>query len=158
MAASQACDVIDEEIDARVIPTSTIPQGVVASMNFNPEVSVDENYNTMKSSLKTVKSAQITYSIKDTEIDGVAVTKDHYMALVNKKIIACVPDKFDALYTALEKMVDEDSALISIFAGEDITEEEMEEVYNKVESLYDFVDIDLRKGNQPVYSFIIGVE
>lgn len=158
MAASQACDVIDEEIDARVIPSSTIPQGLVASMNFNPEVSADENYNTMKSCLKTVKSAQVTYAIKDTEIDGVEVKKDHYMALVNKKIIQCVEDKFDALFIALENMVDEESAIITIFTGEDITDEDIEGLYEQIEEKYDFVDIDLRKGGQPVYSFIIGVE
>lgn len=158
MAASQACDVIDEEIDARVIPSSTIPQGIVASMNFNPEATADENYNTMKGSLKTVKSAQITYAIKDTEIDGVEVKKDYYMALVNKKIIACVEDKYDALFKALDTMVDEDAGMITIFTGEDISEEEHEELYEKVESRYDSCDIDLRKGNQPVYSFIVGVE
>ena len=158
MAASQACDVIDEEIDARVIPSSTIPQGLVAAMNFNPEVSVDDNYNTMKSCLKTVKSAQITYAIKDTEIDGVEVKKDYYMALVNKKIITCVKDKYDALFTALDNMVDDDAGMITIFTGADISEEEHEELYDKLESRYSTVDIDLRRGNQPVYSFIIGVE
>ena len=158
MAASQACDVIDEEIDARVIPTSTIPQGLVAAMNFNPEASADENYNNMKSCLKTVKSAQITYAIKDTEIDGVNVVKDHYMALVNKKIITCVPNKYDALFAALDLMVDDEAGMITVFTGEDISEEEHEELYDKLESRYSSVDIDLRKGNQPVYSFIIGVE
>ena len=158
MAASQACDVIDEEIDARVIPSSTIPQGLVAAMNFNPEATADENYNTMKGSLKTVKSAQITYAIKDTEIDGVEVKKDYYMALVNKKIITCVKDKYDALFAALDSMVDEDAGMITIFSGEDISEEEHEELYAKIEERYDSCDIDLRKGNQPVYSFIIGVE
>ena len=127
-------------------------------MNFNPEATADENYNTMKGSLKTVKSAQITYAIKDTEIDGVEVKKDYYMALVNKKIIACVEDKYDALFKALDTMVDEDAGMITIFTGEDISEEEHEELYEKVESRYDSCDIDLRKGNQPVYSFIVGVE
>lgn len=158
MAASQACDVIDEEIDARVIPSSTIPQGLVAAMNFNPELNSDENYNAMKGSLKTVKSAQVTYAIKDTEIDGVEVKKDYYMALVNKKIIACVKDKYDALFTALDGMIDEDSAIITLFTGEDISDEEHEELASKLEEKYDSVDIDIRKGNQPVYSFIIGVE
>lgn len=158
MAASQACDVIDETIDARVIPSSTIPQGLVAAMNFNPDAAADENYNTMKGCLKTVKSAQITYAIKDTEIDGVEVKKDYYMALVNKKIIACVKDKYDALFEALDSMVDDEAGMITIFTGEDISEEEHEELYDKLESRYSSVDIDLRKGNQPVYSFIIGVE
>ena len=80
------------------------------------------------------------------------------MALVNKKIITCVPNKYDALFAALDLMVDDEAGMITVFTGEDISEEEHEELYDKLESRYSSVDIDLRKGNQPVYSFIIGVE
>lgn len=158
LAASQACDVMDENIDARVIPCSTIPQGIVASMNFDPESDVETNFNNMKGSLKTVKSASVTYAIKDTEIDNVKVIKDNYMALVDKKIIACVKDKFEALFTALDRMVDESSSIITIFTGQDIDDNEFDSLKDNLEEKYDAVDIDLRKGNQPVYSFLVGVE
>lgn len=158
LAASQACDVIEGDIDARVIPCSSVPQGLVASMNFNEEESMDENFKAMKRSLRSVKSGSVTYAIRDTEIDGVKVNKDEYMALADKKILCSLKDKFEALDIALNKMVTSKSSIITIFTGEDITDEEFEALGPKLEEKYSDVDIDLRKGNQPVYSFIIGVE
>lgn len=158
MAASQACEVIDENINARVIPSSSIPQGLVACMEFNPDVSIEENFRNMKSVLKNVKSASVTYAVRDTEINGVKVQKDNYMALYGKKILACVPDKLAALSIVLNDMVDEDSGVITIICGEDISEEVIEDLENKLTEKYADCDIDIQKGNQPVYSFIIGVE
>lgn len=158
MAASQACDVIDESINAQVIPSSTIPQGLAATFAFNPDSKPNENYRAMKSSLKSVKSASITYAIKDTEIEGVKVFKDQYMALVNKKIVACVSDKFEALKIALSSMIDDESSMVTIFIGSDLADSDVSKVQEMVESIYDLIDVDVRKGNQPVYSFIVGVE
>lgn len=158
LAASQACDVIEDDIDARVIPCSSVPQGLVASMNFNEEDNVDDNFKAMKRSLRSVKSGSVTYAVRDTEIDGIKVNKDEYMALADKKILCCLKDKFEALDKALEKMVNSKSSIITIFTGEDISDEEFDALGQKLEEKYTEVDIDLRKGNQPVYSFIIGVE
>lgn len=158
MAASQACDVVDENINAFVVPSTTIPQGLVAAYNFNPDENSENNYNEMKSVLKNVKSASVTYAIKDTEIDGVNVKKDEYMSLVGKHIISCVDNKIEALKISLENMVDEDSSIITVLCGEDIKNEEMNMIQEYLEEKYSMVDIDLRNGGQPVYSFIIGVE
>jgi DAK2 domain fusion protein YloV len=158
MAASQACDVLDESINAQVIPSSTIPQGLAAAMEFNPDSTPEENLNQMKAVLKNVKSASITYAIKNTVVDGVSVKKNDFMALVGKKIIAAVSDKFEALKLALASMVDDNSSIITILCGDDIKEDEMNKVSELVESTYEMVDLDIKKGGQPIYSFIVGVE
>lgn len=158
MAAAQAAEVSDESINVQVIPTSTVPQGIVAAMNFYTDDTPDANFVNMKQSLKNVKSASITYAIKDTEIDGVCILKDQYIALVDKHIISCMPDKFDSLKSALDIMINEESEMITIFTGEDITEEETSKLENELTSLYPSADINIIKGDQPVYSFIIGVE
>ncbi|MEG0034536.1 MAG: DAK2 domain-containing protein [Bacilli bacterium] len=158
MAASQAVDVVDEKINVQVVASSTIPQGLVSAMMFNPDVDPKNNLKEMKAALKTVKSASITYAIKETEIDGVKVKKDDYIALVDKKIIACVPSKIDALTFALEKMVSDNSSIITIFLGEDVAVEEKDKITEILNEKYDYLDLDIRNGNQPVYSFIIGVE
>ena len=158
MAASQACDVVDEDIDARVIPSKTIPQGLVSAMMFSPEASADENFNEMKAALKNVKSGSVTYSIKDTDIDGVHVTKDYYMGIQDKSIVTCEKDKITVLYNLIENMVDEDSAIITVITGEGVTEEEIEEITNTLGEKYGDLDIDIKEGGQPVYSFFVGVE
>ena len=158
MAASQACDVVDEDIDARVIPSKTIPQGLVSAMMFSPEASADENFNEMKAALKNVKSGSVTYSIKDTDIDGVHVTKDYYMGIQDKSIVTCEKDKITVLYNLIENMVDEDSAIITVITGEGVTEEEIEDITNTLGEKYSDLDIDIKEGGQPVYSFFVGVE
>ena len=158
MAASQACDVADESINAQVVPTSTIPQGIVSCMEFNPDDVPEENLKNMKSALKNVKSASVTYAVRDTEINGVKVEKGKYMALYGKKILDCVNEKEKALEIAIKDMVDEDSCVITIICGEDINEDEMNQIEEKIAPLYPDCEVEIQKGNQPVYSYIIGVE
>lgn len=158
MAASQACDVVDESINAQVIPTSTIPQGLSACMEFNPDDTPSKNFSNMKSVLKNVKSASITYAIKDTKINGINVKKDQYMALVGKKILGCVPDKFEALKIAIKSMIDDESSIVTILCGSDVDEKEISDVEAFVEEQYKLIDVDVKSGGQPIYSFIVGVE
>ena len=160
MAANQAKDVLDGKVDVRVIPTKTIMQGIVCAMNFNPDLNPDVNEKAMIEAIDTVKSGQITYAIKDTEVNGVKVKKDEYMAIVNTKdIISCHKNKFDALKHLLKAMVDEDSSVITILLGEDVaTEKDCEKVRKYAEKEFEDCDLDIRIGNQPVYSFIVGIE
>lgn len=160
LAASQASEVLqdDPEIRAHVIPTKTIPQGLTAARAFNPDVDIQDNLNMMNDSLSTVESGQITYAIKDTTIDGVEVKKDYYMALQGKKILCSVADKFDALYRLLKAMIDDLVSIITLIYGDDVTDEEMEEVADQLETMYPRVDFAIVHGKQPVYSFIIGAE
>ena len=160
MAASQACDVMEGSgINARVIPSKTIPQGMSSCMAFNPEVAPDEAFKVMKAALKNVKSGSVTYAIKDTEIEGVHITKDYYMAMKGKAIVSCVKDKFEALSDLVDSLVGKSSCMITVIVGEDISEEDTSHVEEELMSRYgDELEIDVKRGDQPVYSFLVGVE
>ena len=158
MAASQACEVAPEGVECRVIPTKTIPQGLTACMMFNPEANFDDNEEEMKEAMSNVRSGQVTFAIRDTVIDDVEVKKDNFIALFGKKIVSCDPDKIQVTMNMLEEMIDESSSIITLICGEDASEEEVEKLTEMIQDKYDEVDLDVRRGNQPVYSFIIGVE
>lgn len=158
MTAQQAATVLEDEINVIVIPSKTVPQGLAACMMYNTEASLDENVNEMTSALEGVQTGQVTFAIKDTTIDGLEIKANNYMALCNKKIVACVPDKIDALKKALEGLVDEDSEVITLICGEDVTEEEKEAAQAYIEENFEDCELEMNDGGQPVYSFIIGVE
>ncbi|MCH5171211.1 MAG: DAK2 domain-containing protein [Erysipelotrichales bacterium] len=158
LAASQAAEVC-EDVNVKVIPSKSIPQGLVACMMFNPEATVDENYAEMCEALGNVITGQVTFSIKDTVIDDVEIKKDQFMGMKNnKEIICCRDDKFVAAKELIESMLDEMSSIVTIIYGEDVNDEEANAFADKIMAEHEDLDIDLKKGNQPVYSFIIGVE
>lgn len=159
MAASQACEMIeDKDVNAFVIPSKTIPQGVTSAIMFNPEGTAEENFREMKSALKNVKSGEVTFSIRDCELNGVKVKKDDFIGIFEKDIIVGTKDKIKATKTLIKEMLDDDSSIITILVGADVSKEEADEIKDFVEEKYSDVDIDMRDGGQPVYSFLIGVE
>ena len=159
LAANQARDILEGKVKVIVIPTKTIMQGAVVAMNFNPELDEDENTETMQEAISNVKSGQVTFAIKDTEVNGVHIKKDDYLAIrESKDIIASSKNKVDALFTLLDSLIDEDSSVVTILCGKDVDSKTREKVKDKFEKKYEFVDIDIRDGGQPVYSFIVGVE
>ena len=157
MTAQQTATILEGEVNVIVIPTKTIPQGLSACVMYNPEVSLADNIAEMEDAVANVKTGQVTFAIKDTNIDGVEIKANDYMALVEKDIVACKPNKLDALKVCLEKLVDEDSELITLLVGEDVVDEEVEEIESYIEDNFD-AEVDIIEGKQPVYSFIIGVE
>ncbi len=157
MTAQQAAIILEDEIDVQVIPSKTIPQGLSACIMYNTELSLEENLEEMKEAISNVKTGQVTFAIKDTNIDGVDIYANQYMALCEKEITACVPSKIDALKETLKGLVDEDSELITLICGEDVTEEEKEEAESYIEDNFD-AEVEIVDGLQPVYSFIVGVE
>ncbi len=160
MAASQACDVMEGSgVTARVIPSKTIPQGMSSCMAFNPEVEPDEVFKGMKAALKTVKSGSVTYAIKDTEIEGVHITKDFYLAMKDKAIVSCVKDKFEALSDLIDSLIGKSSCMLTVLVGEDISEEDQAKIEEDLNARYgDDLEVDVKRGGQPVYSFLVGVE
>ena len=159
MAASQACEMIeDPEVTAYVIPSKTIPQGITSSINFDPEASAEENFRNMKSALKNVKSGEVTFSIRDSEINGVSVKKDDFIAIFEKEIIADSPDKVEVTKSLIQSMVDDETSLLTVLVGEGVSEEEQEAVRSFIEENYSDIDLDMRMGGQPVYSFLVGAE
>ena len=159
MAASQASEMVeDKEVNVYVIPSKTILQGISASIMFNTEASPEENFEEMKSALSNVKSGEVTFAIRDSEINGVKVKKDDFIAIMEKEIVADSKDKLEVLKTLLEKMIDDESSLITLIAGQDVSDEELEQVKSYIEETYNFLDCDIHKGGQPVYSFLVGIE
>lgn len=159
MAATQACDVMNEEVKCTVIPTKTIPQGLVSAMMYNPESDYDTNYNDMMESLSSVKSGQVTFAVKDTSFEGMEIHKDDFIGICDKKILATEKDKIKCALKLINTMIDEDSSIITIITGEDVTEAERDALKELVQAkVGDMVDVDVKVGLQSVYSFIIGIE
>jgi len=156
MAAEQAKDVADEEI--YVIPSKTVPQGLSALLAFNPSAAVDENEAAMKEALNHVKSGQITFAVRDTSIDGLEIEKDDFMGISEGKIVVKNKDKGKVSEDLLSKMLDEDSEILTIIYGEDVTEEEVAKLTSFVEENYEDVEIEIHDGGQPLYSYIFSIE
>ena len=156
MAATQASQVV-EGVNCQVIPTKTIPQGLVACMMFNPECTPDENFEQMSEALTSVKSGQVTFAIKDTTIDGLEIKENHFMGLNGKQIVTCKEDKVSATIELLNTMIDSSSEIVTLIAGSDAKEHETSEIVDYLNVNFD-LEVDVKKGDQPVYSYIIGVE
>ena len=111
----------------------------------------------MEEAIANVKTGSITYAIKDTSIDGKEIHAGDYMGLLDKEIVIINKDKMTACKSLMEKMMDEDSEIVTLLKGEDASQEECDELAEYIEDTYD-VDVDVQDGGQPVYSFVIGVE
>ena len=158
LAAQQAQEVLNGEVNVRVIMTKTIPEGIIATSVYNPDASIEDNIAIMEEEISHVKSGSVTYSIKDTTIDGVEVQKDHFMGISGKKIITCDKNPLNALYAMIDTMVTEESFLLMVLVGEGINQNQIDEVKSKLSEKYENLEIDIRQGDQPVYSFLVGIE
>jgi uncharacterized protein len=156
MAAQQAADVSDEEI--YVIPSKTVPQGLSALLAFNPSTDVKANESAMMDALQHVKTGQITFAVRDTQIDGLEIEKDDFMGISEGKIVIKNKDKENAAKDLLSQMLDEDSEILTIIYGEDVTEEEVSSLTQFVEENFADVEIEVHNGCQPLYSFIFSIE
>ncbi|MCQ2087400.1 MAG: DAK2 domain-containing protein [Bacilli bacterium] len=159
MAANQAKDLVNDIANVYVVPSKTIPQGVSAASMFYEDADGEENFNNMSSALQNVKSGEITFAVRNTEIDGVSVKKDDFIGIFDKSLVTDQSSKVNATTTLLDKMIDEDeNSIITILVGQDVTAEEKQQVVDYINEKYPDFDVDLRDGKQPVYSFLIGVE
>ena len=156
LAANQACQVCEDK-DIHVLPTKTIPQGLSACIMFNPEVDIEYNLAEMQEAIDHVKSGEVTYAIKDTTYEGLEIKKDEYMGIFGKAIVVSDPDMMASTKALLDKMLDEDSELVTLIYGDTATLEQAEEIAEYIEDTSD-AEVEIHEGNQPVYSFIIGVE
>lgn len=156
MAANQAAEISDK--DVRVIPTKSIQQGVTCLTMFNADSDADNNEEELKEIMETVKSGSITYAVRDTEMDGLVINEGNILGLQEGKITEVGTEKFEVTEKILEKMIDEDSELVTLFYGKDVTEEEAEEFVSKLEDKYEDIDFQCYKGDQPLYYFLMSVE
>lgn len=156
MAAQQAADVSDEDI--YVIPSKTVPQGLSALLAFNPSGDLQTNEAAMNDALKHVKTGQITFAVRDTQIDGLEIEKNDFMGIAEGKIVVKNKDKGKTAEELLSQMLDEDSEILTIIYGEDVSEVEVQQLSQFVEDKYGNVEIEIHKGGQPLYSFIFSIE
>lgn len=160
LAAKQAAEALNEEglINAAVIETKTIPEGLTAVINFFPDLSFTENIEAMNKAVLNVKSGAVTFAIKDTTINGMDVKKNDFMGIVGKKIVLTASDLYEATKNLIQSMVDDASSLVTVFCGEGSNDAIIERLKDFTNETFRGVDFDFRQGDQPVYSFIIGVE
>ncbi|WP_100403080.1 DAK2 domain-containing protein [Bacillus sp. FJAT-42315] len=156
MAAEQAAEVVG--VEATVVPSKTVPQGMVALLAFNPEATLEENKVAMTEALAHVKTGQITFAVRDTNIDGVEIAKDDFMGLADGKIVLTNPNKIEAAKELLHHLIDEESEIVTIIYGEDIGSDEVEKVSSFIEENFEEVEVEVHNGKQPLYSFIFSVE
>ncbi|RHW39687.1 DAK2 domain-containing protein [Lysinibacillus yapensis] len=156
MAAEQAVELLD--IEAAVVPTKTIPQGMAAILAFNPEASVQENKEGMTDAFSHVKTGQVTYAVRDTSIDGVEIHKDDFMGLAEGKIILSTPNLLEAAQKVVSQLVDEDSEIITVLYGEDATEDQANELASFIEENYPDAEVEIVEGKQALYPFILSIE
>ncbi|MES9682831.1 hypothetical protein CN514_01855 [Bacillus sp. AFS001701] len=156
MAAEQAASVA--ECNVAVVTSKTVPQGMSALLSFNPTASLDENKSGMQDALKTVKTGQITYAVRDTEIDGVEITKDHFMGILESKIVTTDANQLDAAKKLLQNMIDEDSEILTILYGQEVSDEEISKLVEFAEESFDHLEVEVHNGNQPLYSYIFSIE
>ena len=157
LAAQQAASIIEGK-KLIVIPSKTVPQGITAMINFEMTRNEQENTEAMTSSMATVKTGQVTYAVRDTSIDGKEIHKDDILGLADNGLAAVGKDINTTVLDMLATMIDEDSELVSVYFGEDITEEQASEVVDAIEEKFPDVDVELQEGSQPVYYYIVSVE
>lgn len=157
LAAEQA-KALTEDKNIIVIPTKNIPQGITALINFIYEKTPEENTSKMMEEIEYVKSGQVTYAVRDTSIDGKDIKQGNIMGLDNKTILSVGTDIKETTIELIKALVDEDTQLVSLYYGEEITEEVAQELADEVSSDYPDIDVDVQYGGQPIYYFILSVE
>ncbi|MER1984719.1 MAG: DAK2 domain-containing protein [Solibacillus sp.] len=156
MAAEQAVELLD--IEAAVVPTKTIPQGMAAILAYSPDVSVADNTANMTAGFEHVKTGQVTFAVRDTSIDGVEIRKDEFMGLAEGKILLSTPAMMDAAKQVITKLMDEDSEIVTVIYGEDATAEQADELAGFIEENYSDAEVEIVEGKQSLYPFILSVE
>ena len=148
LAADQAAEVCD--VDAVVVPSKTIAQGMAAMLGFSKDADLEENKEAMTDELDTVISGQVTIAVRDTTIEGREIKKDDYMGIVDGNIVVTNPDRKEAAIEMVKAMLDEDSEVVTIIYGEDGNKEEAEAIETAVSELDEDLEIEIHEGNQPV--------
>ncbi|HGI0626762.1 TPA: DAK2 domain-containing protein [Streptococcus pyogenes] len=156
MAAQSAAEVVD--IPAAVVATRTVPQGFTSLLAFDPSKSLEDNVADMSTSLSDVVSGSVTLAVRDTTIDGLEIHENDFLGMVDGKIIVSNPDMEATLKAAFEKMIDEDSEIVTIFVGEEGDQDLAEELAGYLGETYEDVEVEIHQGDQPIYPYLMSVE
>ena len=157
LAANQAATLVEDK-KIFVVPSKTIPQGITAMINYIPDQSPAENLASMEEAISMVKTGQVTYAVRDTILDEKEIHEGDYMGIGDSAILSVGTDMMDVLKDMLAQMVDEESSFISVFYGEDVTEDAAKEFVAYVEETYPECEVDLTFGGQPIYYYVVSVE
>lgn len=156
MAAEQAAELIG--IEAAVVPTKSVPEGLAALLAFNPEATVDVNASAMADAASYVTTAQVTHAVRDTTIDGVMIKKNEFMGISSGKIVKTNASLEAVTQQLLSTVIGEEAEIITIFYGTDVEEADAEKIVHYIEENFEEVEVELYNGKQPLYPYIISVE
>lgn len=156
MAAEQAASV--SEVPTIVVKSTTLPEGITSLLGFNPDGSIEENEEQMVEMMGSVTTGQVTYAIRDTEIDEILIKKDDFMGLINGKIVVSTPSIEDTVKQTLLQMINEDTEIVTIYIGEDGDAEYVENLADELMDENDMIDVEVVQGDQPVYNYIFSAE
>lgn len=157
LAANQAKALVEDK-EIIVIPTKTVPQGITAIINFMPDADVKENEEAMLEEIKNVKTGQVTYAVRDTHIDDKEIHEGDIMGIGDKGILSVGKNIEETTKEMLSQLIDDESELISLYYGEEVTEEDAEKFTGEIEALYPDIDVDTHFGGQPIYYYVLAVE
>lgn len=157
LAANQAQTLVEDK-NVVVVPTKTVPQGITAVINYVPDLSAEENEETMTEEIKNVKTGQVTYAVRDTMIDDKEIKEGDYMGIGDAGILSVGKDMTEITFEMISAMIDDDTELISIYYGEEVSEEDAEALKERVEEIYADCDVELQFGGQPIYYYIVSAE
>ena len=157
LAANQAESLVEDK-KVVVIPSKTIPQGITALINYIGDTSVEENVERMTEEMTRVKTGQVTYAVRDTELDGKVIKENDIMGIGDQGIVAVGQDIADTTVEMVSELIDDESELISIYYGSDVTEEDAEAIAARVSEKYPDVDVEVNYGGQPIYYYLISIE
>ncbi len=157
MAANQAA-ALTQDKQVLVVPTQNVPQGISAMVNFIPSLSAEENADTMAEEMALVKTGEVTYAVRDTQMDGFTIHENDYMGIGDDGILAAGGDLAEVTTQMVDAMVDEDSAIISIYYGVDTDPEQAEALGAQLGEKYPEVEVEVNEGSQPIYYYVVSVE
>ena len=157
LAANQAQSLVEDK-NIFVVPTKTVPQGITAVINYMADLSAEDNVASMNEEIGNVKTGQVTYAVRDTSIDDKEIKQGDYMGIGDAGILSVGTDMLTVTLEMLKEMADDDTALISIYYGAEVSEEDAEAFSEQVEELYPKCDVELQYGGQPIYYYVISAE
>lgn len=156
LAAEQAKELSEKNL--HILKTKTVPQGVVAMLSFDEDQSVEENFEEMTEALESVKTAQVTFSVRDTEMDGLKIKKNDFIGIEGGKILSTGKKLNKTTLDLLDKVIDEDASLVTVYYGSDVEDKIINELERKLQRIYKDIDVEFIRGGQPLYHYIISVE
>lgn len=156
LSANQAVQLTDKKVT--VLPTVTVPQGIQALFEFDQDAEIEENIENMADAIAEVKTGLITYATRDTIINNVTIKKDDFIGLNDETIVVAEEEKLATVKALIEKIVDEDDEIITIFSGDDVSVDEVEQLESFIEEQYPHIEAEFHQGDQPIYSFVLMIE